>query len=309
LGDPPVSLSTVQRFVRSVELPKEDPTIERRRFVMSRANECWQTDELLGPSIIVDGRKRSTHLIAVLDDASRLVPHAEFFFAGNAQALETALKAAFLRRGLPGKIFCGNGKIFSTLHIRASLARLGVVASFARPYSPASKGKIERFFRTLRDHLISNLPLEEIHPLDGVNERLHAYVFDVYNVRPHSGLEGQTPLERFMKDAASLRRCPSPEELDIAFLRETARKVSRDAVIQVEKVKFEVPQSLIGRTVRVGYNPQALLSALVFEEKDTTTPVRVNKLFAHDNARIPRAHCQPPMISCRDLYMWVDKDV
>ena len=309
LGDDPASLSTVQRFINALEVPKEEPTVERRRFVMGRANECWQLDELLGPPIVVEGRKRETHLIAALDDASRLVLHAEFFFAANTQALAAVLKSAFLKRGLPDKVFFDNGKIFSSLHTRASLARLGVVASFARPYSPASKGKIERFFRTLRDHLVANLPIEEIHSLDDLNDRLHRYVFDVYNLRPHSGLDGQTPLERFMKDARDLRPCPNPEQLDIAFLRETPRKVSRDAVIQIEKVKFEVPQTLIGRTIRVRYNPQALTTALVFEDKHAANPVTVHRLSAIDNARIPRAQHQPLPISYRDLYLGVDKDV
>ena len=301
LGNPPCSLSTVQRYLSSITLPKNDPAVERKRFVMSRANECWQIDVLLGPQMIISGRKLATNLITVLDDASRLVPHAQFFFQANTQALETVLKAAFLRRGLPLKIFSDNGKIFSSLHIRSVLAKLGIVVSYARPYSPESRGKIERFFRTLREQFLSAIRPESLKSLDELNSLLYAYVFDTYNLRPHSSLDGLAPLDRFLKDASTLRTPPSPKDLDMLFLWETTRNVSKDAVIQVEKVKFEVPQSLIGHKVKVLYDPHDLSSVSVFAD-DAACPVTVSVLNPEDNARIPRIQNQGPKLSYTDLF-------
>ena len=117
LGANAPSLATVNRYLSTVKLPEKDPKVEHRRFQMTHANECWQADALSGPCIPVKGRMRRTYLIAVIDDASRLIPHAEFFFEANTQAFESVLKTAFARRGLPAKIFSDNGKIFRSLHI------------------------------------------------------------------------------------------------------------------------------------------------------------------------------------------------
>ena len=77
LGLPPVSLSTVGRYLKKTQLPSE-PEIERKRFVFEFANDCWQTDALAGPYLIIDGKKKATYLIAFLDDASRLLFHGVF---------------------------------------------------------------------------------------------------------------------------------------------------------------------------------------------------------------------------------------
>ena len=139
LGLPPVSLSTVGRYLKKIDPPSE-PEIERKRFVFEFANDCWQTDTLAGPYLTVDGRKKATYLIAFLDDASRLLVHGEFFFEENSRNLQIVLKKAILKRGIPKRVFADNGKIFDSLQLRLVCASLGVLLSHARPYSPASKG-------------------------------------------------------------------------------------------------------------------------------------------------------------------------
>lgn len=85
--------------------------------------------------------------VAFLDDASRIIPHAMFFFEESAKNVITVLKEAIMRRGVPKKIFTDNGKIFRSLRLRFGCAALGIEAAFARPYSAPSKGKIEAVFR------------------------------------------------------------------------------------------------------------------------------------------------------------------
>jgi putative transposase len=95
LGSPPISLSTVQRFLRKFDCHCQ-PDIERKRFVFEFANDCWQTDVLIGPYLLIDGKKRCTYLIAFLDDASRLLVHGQFFFEENSASLQSVLKQAIL---------------------------------------------------------------------------------------------------------------------------------------------------------------------------------------------------------------------
>lgn len=141
------SLSSVLRYVKTLPKPSASESqgpVERRRFVMEHANDCWQADTCSGPFLTVDGRKRRTYLIAFIDDASRLIPHCEFFFLDNARNLAITLKKAILKRGLPKKIFCDNGKSYSSLSLRFACARLGIMLTHARPYSAPSKGYAEK---------------------------------------------------------------------------------------------------------------------------------------------------------------------
>ena len=161
LSDKP-SLSTVSRFVRQLRNTLTEPEIERKRYECRFANDCWQSDIMVGPYLLIDGKKLKTYLIAFMDDASRLIVHSQFFFTENYLALEETLRQALLKRGIPKKIFVDNGKVYQSLQLRLICARLGITLSFARPYSPSSKGKIERFFRTLRNSFLSQLDISDI---------------------------------------------------------------------------------------------------------------------------------------------------
>ncbi len=147
LGSPPCSISTVQRFLRQVEIPQTDEP-ERRRYTFAHANACWQSDVCVGPPL--SGRRKKTNLLAFLDDASRLFVHAAFFSEANNQAFESAFKAAVLKRGVPQRLYVDNGKIYHSRQIQMVCAHLGIVLCHATPYMPQGKGKIERAFRTLR---------------------------------------------------------------------------------------------------------------------------------------------------------------
>lgn len=140
--DPPVSLSTVQRYLKKLDLKTDNCVIERKRFTFEFANDCWQTDTLVGPYLLIDGKKKRTYLMAFLDDASRLLVHGTFFFEENSQNLQTVFKKAVLKRGIPKRVFCDNGKVFDSLQLRLICASLSVILSHARPYSPASKGYV-----------------------------------------------------------------------------------------------------------------------------------------------------------------------
>jgi putative transposase len=305
------SVSSVLRYLKT--LPKPSSTepqqaMERRRFVMEHANDCWQADTCSGPFLNFDGRKRRAYLIAFIDDASRIIPHAEFFFFDNALNLAITLKKAILKRGIPKKIFVDNGKSYASLSLRFACARLGIMLSHARPYSPASKGKVERFFGVLRTQFLNNVRPEEVRDLGHLNDMLNSYIEGVYHVHSHSGLDGQSPIQRYMADKGYIRPIRSKEELDTAFLYETTRRVNSDATIAISKVVFEVPQSFIGSQVKVGYDPTDLSKAHImdsdFKISTTVYPVRPT-----DNARIPRAQYQNQRISYSLLFPEVDLDV
>lgn len=300
LGSPPVSLSTVQRFIGNLDIPIEN-LVERKRFVFEFANECWQTDTLFGPFLVIDGKKKRTYLMLFLDDASRLLLHGEFFFEENTQNLQSVLKKAILKRGLPKKIFCDNGKVYDSLQLRLICASLGIILSHARPFSPASKGKVERMFRTIRMQFLESLELAEINSLEKLNAKFLTYAESTYNLRPHSSLEGLSPMERYLKNQDQLRFVSCPEKMEQVFLHEANRKVKKDATISLLNQVFEVPQSLIGLSVKVRFDPEDL-GKIFIQTGEPPELLTVYPVRPVDNSRIIRKQNRRPQIDFAALY-------
>lgn len=300
LGSPPISVATVQRFLRKFEV-KTGPDIERKRFVFEFANDCWQTDVLVGPYLLINGKKKCTYLIAFLDDASRLLVHGEFFFEENAVSLQTVLKKAILKRGIPKRIFTDNGKIFISLQLRLICASLGIVLSHSRPYSPASKGKIERSFRTFRMQFLGSLDFAEVASLTELNSRFFNYAESTYNLKPHSSLNGFSPMERYLKDKSLFRFVSSKALLEQVFLHELIRKVNNDATIVLFKQVYEVPQNLIGQSVTIRFDPEDL-SKVFLKTGEPPTLLPVYPVQAIDNSRMVRKQNQKQEIDFATLY-------
>ena len=99
---------------------------------------------------------RKTYLIAFIDDHSRLIPYGAFFFSEGVQCYLEALEQAILTRGLPRKLYVDNGSAFRSHHLELVTASLGIALIHATPYTPQGKGKIERFFRTVRSSFLCN---------------------------------------------------------------------------------------------------------------------------------------------------------
>lgn len=276
------SLSTVQRFIKTCS--DVEPELERKRYEFEFANDCWQSDICVGPHLLLDGRKKRTYLIALLDDASRLLVNCEFSFQENYLALETVLRDAFLKRGVPKKLFVDNGKIYQSQQMRLICARLGIVLSFTRPYSPASKGKVERVFRTIRGQFLEPLDLTEIDSLERLNQLTREYVEGTYNQRVHSSLEGLSPIDRFLKDAERIRYVDE-KKLERAFLHELKRRVSKDATVSLNNVLFEVPQVYCGQQVDILFNPHNEDQVYLKGDEALIPIERVRKI---DNSKIPR---------------------
>ena len=150
--DHPLASSTVHRlFSREGLFDKKPPDgADRRRFAFKDAGELWMSDVMHGPKVRHGRSRRKTYLIAFIDDATRVIPFAAFAMAENVQAFLPVFKNALIRRGLPARLYVDNGSAYRSRHLSLVCARLGVALIHARAFQPAGKGKIERFFRTLR---------------------------------------------------------------------------------------------------------------------------------------------------------------
>jgi hypothetical protein len=136
---------------------------------------------------------RKTYLFAFLDDHSRLVPHAQFYLSESLNSYLHALEQALLKRGLPRKLYLDNGPAFRSNHLEHITASLGIALVHSSPYKPEGRGKIERFFRTVRGQFLSGFNGNTLHDL---NEAFDLWLTDIYHQRTHSST-AQSPFARF----------------------------------------------------------------------------------------------------------------
>lgn len=229
---------------------------DRRRFAFQKAGELWMSDVMYGPAVTVAGKvRRKTYLIDFIDDATRVVPHAAFALSENTGAFLPVFKQAVLRRGVPKRLFVDNGAAYRSHHLSLVCAKLGVTLIHARAYQPESKGKIERWHRTVRMQLLPTLSESDTSSLEALNRRLWAYLEAEYHQSPHRGLENETPLDRWAKTADEVRYLEPNADLDGLFLSETARKVQKDRTVSLNGVVYEVDASLVGTTVTLRFDP------------------------------------------------------
>ena len=231
---------------------------DRRRFAFAEAGELWMSDVMHGPSVVVGERvKRKTYLLAFLDDATRVIAHAAFALSENTQTFLPVLKLAIEKRGLPQRLYVDNGANYRSRHLALVCAKLGIALIHARPYRPQGKGKIERWFQSVRGQLLTRLSAGDTASLDALNRRLGAWIEGEYHHTPHRGLDGVTPLEQWARTGAGVR-FPEPG-LDLAdlFLFEAERKVQKDRTVSLNGVVYEVDAALIGEKVTLRFDPGA----------------------------------------------------
>jgi transposase InsO family protein len=253
--------ATVHRLLSRHGLMKKEPgepvDKDRRRFAFDKAGELWMSDVMHGPSVTVEGKKkRKTYLIALIDDATRLVPYAAFALSENTAAFLPVLEQAVRRRGLCSRLYVDNGAVYRSHHLSLVCAKLGVTLIHARPYLPQGKGKIERFFRTVRMQLLPVLGEADLQSLETINRRLWAWIEGEYHQTPHKGLDGETPADRWARSSDEVKM-PGAELSDL-FLFEQKRHVQKDRTISLYGVVYEVDAALVRETVTLRFDPSRL---------------------------------------------------
>ena len=259
-----VAPRTFSRIVQQFDMLKpqaESDNKQRLAFAKAHANEMWQADTLYGPHVQIDGVAVQTRLIAFLDDASRVCCHGQFFPAENVDTLIEALRAAFYKRGVPACLYVDNGSIYTSKEIIQICARVGCLLAHAPVRDGAAKGKVERFFRSVREQFLC-LQLD-LSSLEALNRQFTHWVEEDYNAHVHSVL-GMSPLDRFALDRHRVRFLPPNQANDELFFVEEERHVRADNTFSFHAVRFEAPRHLPDRTVQVR-----------FQRKDPATRVVV----------------------------------
>ncbi len=243
--------STVYRFLHQqnlVHLPVKRP-VDRRKFEAELPNDLWQSDVMHGPRINVAGRMRKSYLIAVIDDHSRLITHGQFYLSEALASYLDAFEEALAQRGLPRKLYVDNGAAFRSRHLEYICASLAIALIHSKPYKPQGRGKIERFFKTVRGQFLPGFKGQSLNEL---NEAFDGWLTHVYHQRKHSATK-QSPFERFTANLHCLRA--APDNLHDYFRKLALRKVNKDRTITLNGHLYEGPVPLIGKRVELLYHP------------------------------------------------------
>jgi len=286
------STSAITRLLKSHGLT--GPRIElevkaRHRFVAATCGDLWQGDACHGPKLFdpASGREVRVKIFGLLDDKSRLVTYLRAGFHERQEDFLRVLLEAVLRRGLPRAILLDNHGSFTGVDVRHACAELGIRLKYARPRDGASKGKIERFWRTLRSQLLDRLDMSKIATLDDLNVRLMTWVHGEYNVAPHSGLSSRTPLSVFEDDLGEVRFIDDVQVIGESFLGTADRVARNDSTCTFRGKTYEVPPALRGSKIVLHYR---LLRPDVVWIEDGGDRVVLREVDAVANATRARKH-------------------
>ena len=236
------------------QLRTETGTKAARRFVREGKNTLWQSDCKYGLSVPDDkGRNSKTYALSFIDDCTRVVPHSEFYFNHRVPVLEDCFRKGILKFGLPDSAFVDNGKEFTSKWMRIGCARLGIKLLTAAPYSPESKGKIERFQRTVEE-FIREAKLMKFENLAHLNQVYRAWLEEGYQHREHEGIGKITPMQAFQRDEKRIRFV-TPEQLYEAFLHEETRMTDKTGCFSLGSIIFEAGLKFIRKKVDVRFDP------------------------------------------------------
>lgn len=270
------------RIIRDYDLlSPADQTHNKRRLAFSkaRANEMWQMDTLFGPHLKNGKGHSRAKLIAFIDDASRVIPHGEFFFSENTDNLVTCLRSAFYKRGVPDTLYVDNGAIYTCAEINQICARVGTLLCHTPVRDGAAKGKIERFFRGVRDRfLIRDLDLSS---LEALNRQFTDWVENEYHDTVHGTLQ-MKPRDRFALDTRSLRFLDPMDANDELFFFEEDRAVRKDNTFQLGGIRYEAPRDLSARTIQVRYRRGHPGHVVVFYKGERIGRASLLDFFAND---------------------------
>jgi transposase InsO family protein len=251
-----IAQTTFYRFIRDYNLLAADESDSKPRlaFSMKYANQLWQADTMFGPYVdtgVSTGSRKQAKLIAFIDDASRVLCHGEFFLEENVDTLVQAIRAAFYKRGIPEQLLVDNGSIYCSQEITLICARVGCILRHTPVRDAAAKGKIERFFRRVRDQfLVQKLDLSS---LEAINRQFAHWVENDYNATLHDAI-GMKPIDRFGIDLAHVRFLPPSEHNDELFYAEATRKVKKDNTFSFLGRRYETPVDLRDREIQLRYD-------------------------------------------------------
>ena len=241
---------------------------EAHAFAYNAFGDMWVADFLHGPKIRIGRQMKKTYLLAILDDATRFVVFAAFGWSEGTAALIDGLSMAIRRFGVPERFYTDNGSAFRSRHLAHVAAKLGMHLPHTPAYRPQGRGKVERFFRTVREQCLEGFKVESLETLQGA----FAQWLHTYHHRIHDGI-GSSPLNKRLASPKVTRTLPEVAQLDLFFGMQERRKIHKNGTLHLHGKVFDVKGALPGSVVDVHYLPWDLSLIHVGPERIPAKPV------------------------------------
>jgi len=204
----PASSETVRRHLHQAKLmpdttpPKKRNVTRPRFFERATPNQMWQSDIF---TFRLGGRY--AYLIAFLDDYSRFVVGADLFRSPTAQSVIEVYRVAAGEFQPPKEMLTDNGRQYTswrgTSRFEAELKKDRVAHFKSRPQHPMTLGKIERFWESIWQEFLSRAQFDSF---ESARERIKLWIKYYNHKRPHQGIEGLCPADRFFEIQSALRQ-------------------------------------------------------------------------------------------------------
>jgi putative transposase len=280
-----VSVCAVQRFIKNNNLKTAaiQGVKDRKAFEEEFPCSMYQADTCHALYITENNIKRKAYLYHIVDDYSRLIVGARFFFEDNAYNFQLVLKEAVARHGICNKLYTDNGSPYLNGQLKLILASLGIIEIHAPIRDGAAKAKVERSFRTIKDTWLNGFNPSEVSSIEELNRLLVDYV----RLRNNSVNRntGETPMERYSRHIDRIRFSKSREWLDECFMNRIIRKVNNDSTASIDSVLYDVPMQFIRTKVEIRYLPYDMKNAYILHQGKRYPIRRTNKL---ENSRTKR---------------------
>jgi len=272
------SLATLYRWCKEKGLlrARRGNPPAARAFEFTAFGALWLSDVLHGPNVLVGGRKRKAYLLAIIDDASRFVVAARFHLSEGVESLMEDLRLALIRVGVPQRFYSDNGAAFRSRILHQVGARLGIAMPHTPPYQPQGRGKIERFFRTVRERFLAP---NTAKTLEALNRDLQAWIAE-YHKTPHGGINEETPLDKRLRIENLCRTVPAGANIDAMFMQDRLVRLYKDRTFRLQNRLFEAPEADSNTCLHIYFRPWDLTTVFYGPEQRLARP-----LDKHANAR------------------------
>lgn len=243
---------------------------QHERYEQLATNHLWHGDTahtfmLADPNH--PGQLKKAKLVVLIDDASRICPHGEFYFDEKLPSVIDCFAKGLMKRGKPVRILLDNAQTFRSSKLAVMCAELGVELNFCRPRRPQGKGKIERFIRTCKESFCTEAQkAANITTLEELNAAFQGWL-ERYGNREHDELNGLTPEQRWRKDEFGIDRSLTEAQILKAMMLRSPRTVHiSTALVLLDNREYQVSRDLAGQEVEIRWNPKKIEHLEIWRE-------------------------------------------
>ncbi|MFH1998788.1 MAG: DDE-type integrase/transposase/recombinase [Planctomycetota bacterium] len=243
------SRSALYRFCSAKGLWRPKGVKQMRAFEFENFGDLWVADFLHGPKVFKRDQKKKTYLHAILDDSTRYIVAGRFHTTEGTSAMGLDLHDAMRRFGIPRRFYTDNGAAYKSRYLKVIAGRMSFQIPHTPPYTPSGRGKIERFFRTVRERFLVEA---KARTLADLNRLFDAWLVE-YHQTEHGGIE-ISPIEKRLSVSSVCREIPDITRMDPLFFDEHSCRVSKTGLVRVRGKDYEV-EATAGTRVKVFYLP------------------------------------------------------